>query len=315
MSDIYPVPGQPFVHAYPIVNRYLTPGLWMSWSIGEGKVWPVENDANVGDEFGQRQIWCYYAEDHPDIPGPFEEHVGPGVYYDEKWDTIQLFSELDTRFDPGQYLYAPTWLHYDIPSDVAGRIERAEFICSIGTSDDQFPDDLRLLVQMRSGITDYEGWRPSPWDFRTMQGASVCPPLLSSEIHANGMSFEGHRYSDPYIDRNEWGNYPTRHVLPINEAGLAQIRRGGRVGIMAGLDGSTAPADRNFLWMECQYTDWDEYLPTQGPHRAGFLLPTLRLWLGGGEAEMTLGLRIEARPSIDDPKSILSHAARRRRGW
>lgn len=312
MSDIYPISGRPFVHAYPIANRLVTPGLWMSWSIGEGKVWPVENDPNVGDEFGQRQIWCYYADDHPDIPGPFEEHVGPGVYYDEDWDSIQLFSELDPRMHAnGQYLYAPTWMHYDIPQDVAIRIERAEFVCNIGTYHDRYPDDLPFLVQIRSGITDYKGWRPSPHDFQTMQGASVCPPLSSSEVFANGEADE-HRFSDPYIDRDEWGSYSPRHVLPINAAGLEQIRRGGRVGIMAGLDGSTAPADMNFMWMECQYTSWDSDLETSGPHYAGFLLPTLRLWIGGellvaGESTITMTATGDIR---NPPVPLLTHKAR-----
>lgn len=316
--DRNPVPGEPFIEVYPISTRLLTTGLWMSWSIGDDKVWPVEDDPDMGDAFGQRQVWCYYAAKHDEL-GEFETHVGPGIYYDDGsrddrgWDAIELFSEAPDEF-MDQYLYSPAWMHFDLTGINAASIQRAEFICNIGGQSESANDDLRFLVQMRNGITDYEGWRPSPFDFRTMSGASVCPEITAEEIFNNAIAND-HQYADPYLPP-EWMPYGPRHVLPINEAGMAQLRRGGRQGVMVGLDGTSPPTGYNRTFMECEYSAWDEGIAAGQPKiLAGVLLPHLRLWLGGGEAEMTLGLRIDARPSVDEPRRILSHAARRRRGW
>lgn len=327
MSDIYPITGRPFVHAYPITYRQITTGLWYMNSIGQAPAWPPESQAgwswlSDGSDHPAKQMFMWYADDLsgtgfvPGNAGP----QGPGnpfAYYDHRWFGIQMFSDWTEGTAWNDYLYSVGWLHYDIPPDVAARIERADLVINLDANAEQFDDNLPFIVQVRNNpLRDYFGYTPSWEDFATITGPSICPVVTNQEVWEHSHSAEPHRYSDPYIPEAHFGgHYGPRHVLPINAAGLAQIRRGGRVGIYCGLAGDTPPSGWNFVFAECDYSYWDSELPLTGPNNAGAYLPHLRLWLGGGEADMTLGLHIEARPRIDDPKRILSHAARRRRGW
>lgn len=341
MSDVYPIPGRPFVHAYPITHRTITTGLWYMNSFDRGTgappplpVWPPENQPGWswlgdGSDLPAKQMFMWYADEIPGLVVGNAGPEGPGnpfAYYDHRWFGIQMFCEYEefygATFDvyTRSYLYSVGWLHYVIPRDVAQSIERAELVINLdtfGTGSEQNVDDLPFIVQVRSDPpTDYFGYTPSWADFRTITGPSICPTLTALEAEANSRSSEPHTYSDPYPPEELSGwSYGPRHVLPINAAGLAAIQRGGRVGIYCGLAGDTAPTGYNYIFAECDYSWWDTALSTSGPDNAGAYLPHLRLWIGGevlvsGRAEITLSSR--GRIAVP-PDPIIAHRARQRR--
>lgn len=323
MSDVYRIPGKPFVHAYPITHRSWSTGLFYTESLDIGALpeWPPESQATWSDANGtntpHKQTWHWYADSvglDKNYIYFFESRPEYFAISDE-WNFTDIYSERkDLPSSRFAYLSSYGWYHYDLRG-IAGQVTRAEFVFNAypSVSESENATDRNVILQIDNGITDYAGWRPSPYDFRTPSGASIAPPLTIQQVAgfiAAGSSAR-HRYWDDHQPL-EYGIWQGRIALPINAQGLAAINRSGRVGIKLGMDGSLVPSDRASFPVDCGYEFWDANAGTNPLYR-GIQLPTLRLWLGGSEAEVNTGLHIRAMPDLNEPRRVVTHAARQLR--
>ena len=281
MADVlYPYPGQPFVQVWPIINRKWTTGLWYTQSIGSG-VWPPENDE-----------W----EPYPGTP--------PGK---EQWHWYADNLNLDRNYI-NFYETEPEW--FAISDEWGGISLHSNW--SAGTWNPALGD-----YMYSPGWVHYE---IPPVQARQIARAELVIHLAAAY---NGPAAETAQDDLPFIAqiRNDitdyLGTYSPRHVLPIDDTGLAQIQAGGRVGVHFGWAGESPPVGNNQLFIECDYGTWDANDPLLGgdPLQAGAYIPHLRLWLASdvsfaGEATIA----IAAQGALQRPQAaVTNHLARLRR--
>lgn len=299
-----------------------TPGLWYMLSLrpdGSTPDWPPEDDAGwaLTSETPGKESFMFYNDD-VGIDGTVDFlDQGLAVYYTDDFGGAQLQSFERISPDGSRHYSAATlWYHYDLTGMDAASIVRAEFVVNVYP--DQDIDNPSLVIRTRNTLTEFEGFRPSWEDFVTDPGPTHGPPGLTLERLSDITSSYPHEFSDPYLHPN-WAGFENRCVFPLSEAAVNDLRRGGRQGIYCALvnPGNSAPTgDWNRLLFDATYDFWDSGIAAGQPaHEAGATLPHLRLWPGGGEAELTLGLRIEARPRIEVIRRVLSHEARKRRDF